>query len=44
MPAFTVTLGTVGRTISMALFQQEPQVNTPLLRRATTRARRNALK
>ena len=27
--AFTVTLGTVGRTMSMALLQQDPPVNTP---------------
>ncbi|AOM42488.1 DUF2165 family protein [Xenorhabdus hominickii] len=34
--SFTVTTGTVGRMMSMAFLKQEPPVNTPLLRRATT--------
>ncbi|CDH32383.1 DUF2165 family protein [Xenorhabdus bovienii] len=34
--SFTVTTGTVGRMMSMTLLKQEPPVNTPLLRRATT--------
>ncbi|CDH25938.1 membrane hypothetical protein [Xenorhabdus bovienii str. kraussei Becker Underwood] len=34
--SFTVTTSTVGRMMSMTLLKQEPPVNTPLLRRATT--------